>query len=145
MQTCSSQPPQSGTAGPGRHLTGGRPGQSGTKFQIRQTGPSIFRPSPARRGPGAKIGQAGLARCGPDRAENFAFLDGQEIRERAEMGRADGPGRAASRRSGRTNPARADFCSWPGPGRKIDGPDRDPSGPGRATGFGLTCHSVMGT
>ena len=32
--------------------------------------------------------------------------------------------------SDRINPARADFCSWIGPGQKIDGPGRDPSAAG---------------
>ena len=91
MQTCSSQPPQSGTAGPGRHLTGGRPGQSGTKFQIRQTGPSIFRPSPARRGPGAKIGPNRISEVRPGAGRKFCFPGWAE---NSWMGR-DGPGRWA--------------------------------------------------
>ena len=68
----------------------------------------LARPAAAQE---QKPAQTGLARYGPERAENFAFPDGQKIRGWAETGRADGPGRAASRRSGRTNPARADFCS----------------------------------
>ena len=41
-----------------------------------------------------------------------------------------GPGRAAKKRSWPI------FCSWAGPGRKVDGP-------GRASGFGRSCHSVL--
>ena len=89
-------------AGPARVARNSKSGRPAHQFF------GLARPAAAQE---QKSAQAGLARYGPARAENFAFPDGQKIHGWAEMGQAVPPvgGRVAQIRPGP--------IFVPGPGR----------------------------